>query len=251
MYTITYLFSPIHDPLDGRHITAHSMHGFIFNVTAQTDRGESDWLHKHPAPRPFTMAPLYTDEGIMAGVRLAALTERTAKLFMRTGEWFHQERKPCHLKGQEFYIEEVRSTPGPSWQQLAHSQPAQQVGLRFLSPTAFSQKGNRRLLLPIPVNIYRTPARVWEAFAPPMMARLDGWLDWCERNVMVSDLRLETATVNIREKVTFTGFVGDVWFDAHRGAEMELRIWQALTDLAAFYGVGYKSSMGLGKVARI
>ncbi|MFQ5421007.1 MAG: CRISPR system precrRNA processing endoribonuclease RAMP protein Cas6 [Anaerolineae bacterium] len=251
MYHITYTFAPVREPLNGRLITAHSLHGFLFNITAQADREESDWLHHHVPPRPFTMVPLYTDDGTLAGIRVAAITERATNLLTRTGEWFRDECKVCHLKGQEFLIDAVRCLPGPGWQHLAHTQPARQMGLRFLSPTAFSQKGNRRLLLPLPVNVFRSPARMWSAFAPPMMARLDGWLDWCERNVMVSDLRIETVTVNIRERVTFTGFVGEVWYEASRGDEMQLRIWQALADLAAFCGAGYKSTMGMGAVERI
>ena len=251
MYHITYTFAPVREPLNGRLITAHSLHGFLFNITGQADRTESDWLHQHHPPRPFTMVPLYTDDGTCAGVRIAAITERAAELFRRTGEWFRDQQKICHLKGQEFLREGVRCLPGPNWPQLAHSQPAHQMGLRFLSPTAFSQKGNRRLLLPLPANVFRTPARMWETFAPPRMTRLDGWPDWCERQVLVSDLRIETVTVSIRERVKFTGFVGEVWYEAPQHDEMPLRIWQALADLAAFCGVGYKSTMGMGAVERI
>ena len=251
MYQITYTFTPTRSPLDGRFITAHSLHGFLFTITGLADREASDSLHKHPPPRPFTMVPLYTDDGTLAGIRLAAVTEQAAALFTRTGEWFRDEQKICHLKGQEFVIETVRCLPGPGWQQLAHSQPARQLGLRFLSPTAFSQKGNRRLLLPLPANVFRSPVRMWETFAPSTMPRLDGWMDWCERDVLVSDLRIETVTVNIRERVKFTGFVGEVWYEAASYDETPLSIWQALADLAVFCGVGYKSTMGMGAVERI
>ena len=251
MYYITYTFAPVREPLNGSYITAHSLHGFLYNVTGQADRAESDWLHQHQPPRPFTMVPLYTDDGTCAGVRIAAITERVANLFTRTGEWFRDEQKVCHLKGQEFWIDDVRCTPGPTWQQLAHSQPAKQMGLRFLSPTAFSLRGNRWLLLPLPKNVFRAPARIWEAFAPPMMTRLDGWLAWCEQHVLVSELRIETVTVNIRERVKFTGFVGEVWYTALHDDEMAQRIWQAQAELAAFCGVGAKSTMGMGAVERI
>ena len=55
MYTITYLFQPLDEPLNGRYIHAKGLHGFLFNITSQADREESDWLHKHPAPRPFAL----------------------------------------------------------------------------------------------------------------------------------------------------------------------------------------------------
>jgi len=82
------------------------------------------------------------------------------------------------------------------------------------------------------------------------MLRLpDGWLDWCTRDVFVTDHRIETVTVSIDQKERFTGFVGDVWFEAHQGEDIYLCAWPALTDLAAFCGVGHKTTMGMGAVA--
>jgi len=247
MHTITLTFTPIRQPIDGRSVTARGLHGMLFNILAQTDRPESDWLHKHGSPRPFSFVPLYTDDGTLVGLRLAAITERAASLFSRTGEWFRKEGHICHLAGQEFVIDDVRQKPGPSWQQLAYSQPTRQLGLRFISPTSFKQ-GPGHLPLPLPGNIFSGPVRIWEAFAPPMMRLPDGWLDWCRREVFVTRHRIETATVNISKQESFTGFVGEVWLDAHRGNEDDLCAWQALADLSVFCGVGHKTTMGMGAV---
>lgn len=250
MHTITYTFTPLRDPFNGRSVHARGLHGFLFNVTGQADRIESDWLHKHPAPRPFTFVPLYNDVGHLAGLRLSTLTDRATTLFQRTGEWFARERRPCQIGGQEFLIADVQTVPGPGWPQLALSQPGRQVGLRFLSPTAFKQ-GPRHLPLPLPVNVFGGPLRVWEAFAPPIMRLPDGWLDWCARDVFVTRHSIETVTVPIDQREQFTGFVGEVWFVAHQGEEIELRAWQALTDLATYCGVGHKTTMGMGAVNRV
>jgi CRISPR-associated endoribonuclease Cas6 len=250
MHTITYLFTPLDEPLHGRHIHALGLHGFLFNVTGQTDRAESDWLHHHLTPRPFTLVPLYTDNGYLAGLRLSALTDRAATLFQRTGDWFQDTGRPCHLGGREFIIQETHSVPGPSWAQLALSQPTQQIGLRFTSPTAFKQ-GPRHLPLPLPANVFSGPVRMWQAFAPPMMTLPPGWLDWCAQNVFVTQHHIETATVTIDKNERFTGFVGEVWFEAYQGSDLELRAWQALADLATFCGVGHKTTMGMGAVDRL
>ncbi len=250
MHHITLTFTPLREPINGRFITARGLHGMLFNILQQTDQPESNWLHKHGSPRPFSFVPLYTEEGMLAGLRLAAITERTATLFIRTGEWFAKEKRICHLAGQEFTIEEARRAPGSSWQQLAYSQPTRQMGLRFISPTAFKQ-GPGHLPLPLPGNIFGAPVRIWKAFAPPMMRLPDGWLDWCRREVFVTRHRIETAAVNITKQVQFTGFVGEVWLDAHRGSEAELCTWQALANLAAFCGVGHKATMGMGAVELI
>ena len=86
MYYITLTFTPIRQPIDGNTVTARGLHGMLFNILQQADKPESDWLHQHGSPRPFSFVALYTDDGILAGMRLAAITERTATLFIRTGD---------------------------------------------------------------------------------------------------------------------------------------------------------------------
>lgn len=250
MHTITYLFAPLRDPMDGRFIHAKGLHGLLFNITGQADRQESDWLHKHPAPRPFTMVPLYDSDGCLVGLRLSTLTDRATSLFQRTGDWFSKTERPCHLGGREFIILESRVTPGPSWQQIALSEPAKNLGLRFVSPTSFRQ-GPGHLPLPLPANVFGSPIRIWQAFAPPMMVLPPEWLDWCARDVFVSRHNIETVQVNISQQERFIGFVGEVWFEAYQGSEMQLRAWQALGTLAGFCGVGHKTTMGMGAVERI
>lgn len=250
MHTITYLFEPLAEPLNGRYIHAKGLHGLIFNITGQTDREESDWLHKHETPRPFTLVPLYDNEGNLVGLRIASLTERTTSLLQRTGDWFSKTARPCHLGGHEFIISESRATPGISWQQLALSEPTKQIGLRFLSPTAFKQ-GSCLLTLPLPVNVFGSPIRIWQAFAPPMMPISPDWRNWCAQNVFVTQHNIETVQVNISRHERFTGFVGEVWFEAYQGDEYDLRTWQALSTLATFCGIGYKTTMGMGAVERL
>jgi len=250
MQHITYLFSPTDQPLDGRFIHAKGLHGLLFNITRQADRQESDWLHKHPAPRPFALVPLYDGDGCLAGIRLTSITDRVANLLQRTGEWFYQTERPCHLGGREFVISDCRVTPGPTWQQLALSEPTKQIGLRFNSPTAFRQ-GPGHLPLPLPGNVFSSPARTWEAFAPPIMTLPASWLEWCAQDVFVIQHNIETVQVNISKQERFIGFVGVVWFEAVQGDELYLRAWQALSILATYCGIGHKTTMGMGAVERI
>ena len=79
----------------------------------------------------------------------------------------------------------------------------------------------------------------------------DGWLDWCRRKIFVTKHRIETVSVNISKREQFTGFVGEVWLNAHDGDEVNLCTWQALADLAVFCGVGHKTTMGMGAMERV
>lgn len=250
MHTITYIFTPRDSPLHGRHIYAKSLHGFLFNITGQTDREESDWLHQTGSPRPFTFVPLYTEDGLLAGIRISAITERTVTLFQRTGEWFCRTKRLCQIGGREFFISDCRTTPGPSWQQLALSQPTKKLGLRFVSPTAFKQ-GPGWLPFPLPSNVFGSAVRIWEAFAPPMMMLPSGWMEWCTKDVFVIQHSIETVQVTISQKEEFTGFVGEVWYEAVQGEEIQLRAWHALSSLAVFVGVGHKATMGMGAIEKL
>ncbi|MCA9940678.1 MAG: hypothetical protein KC418_18705 [Anaerolineales bacterium] len=41
----------------GNQITMPSLHSLLFHVLGQADQPRSAWLHKHPAPKPYTLAP--------------------------------------------------------------------------------------------------------------------------------------------------------------------------------------------------
>ncbi|HSH03122.1 MAG TPA: CRISPR system precrRNA processing endoribonuclease RAMP protein Cas6 [Anaerolineae bacterium] len=250
MHYITYKFTPLYDPLHGRHITASGLHGLLFNIARQTDPKEATWLHKHKSPRPFSLVPLYDQDGYLAGMRVASITDRTTTLLHRSGEWFATEGRNCHLGGREFIIDSCRLSPAPNWSQLALTQPAKEVGLNFISPTSFRQ-GPGNLPLPLPRNVFASPARIWQTFAPPMLANIDNWLDWCEKDIFIQEHNIHTVTMAGNKHRSFTGFVGEVWYKAYKGDEQQLAIWQALANLATFCGIGQRTTMGMGAVERI
>lgn len=55
----------------------------------------------------------------------------------------------------------------------------------------------------------------------------------------------------VAEDESFTGFVGEVVFGAHHGGPGQLGLLQALAQLAAYSGVGHKTTMGMGAVELI
>lgn len=242
---VSKLCTPIDEPLNGRDIYAKSLHGLLFNITGQADRQESDWLHASPSPRPFSLVPLYSEDGFLAGIRLAALSERAASLFQRTGDWFCKTQRPCHIGGREFFVSDYWSTPSLNWQQLAMNEPVSKMGLRFVSPTAFKQ-GPGHLPLPLPANVFGSSAKIWQAFAPSELP--EEWLEWCQQDIFIIQHNIETVKVTVSRHQQFTGFVGDVWFEAFKGSHIQRRAWSALGTLAAFCGVGHMTTMGMSAV---
>ncbi|MCI0396946.1 MAG: CRISPR system precrRNA processing endoribonuclease RAMP protein Cas6 [Chloroflexi bacterium] len=249
MNHITLTFAPLAGRLDGRFVTARGLHGLVFNVLRKCDVNEATWLHSHPSPKPFSLVVFYTEEGDLAGLRLGAVNKRATRLLKDSWDQVWHARYPLRLGQQEFLVRGVTSTPGPTFGTLASTKPASEMALQFLSPTAFKQ-GPGSLPLPLPVNVFSWPVRVWQAFAPTELALPEDWLAWCERNVFVTGHRIETVSVAISQGESFTGFVGEVQFEAKDDSELYLSVWQALGELAAFCGVGQKTTMGMGAVEK-
>ncbi|MBK9051454.1 MAG: CRISPR system precrRNA processing endoribonuclease RAMP protein Cas6 [Chloroflexi bacterium] len=251
MYTITTTFHPHGSRLEGRNVTAQGLNGLFFNVLEQTDPAGGKWLHEHASPKPYSVISFYTEQGELAGLRYAAVTENAAAIIAQSWQKVYQLGAPLKLgRYQQFTVSDITVQPGPDWMTLAESRPIRQVKLRFLSPTSFKQ-GPGDLPLPLPGNVFRTPFVVWNSFAPAPLAIPQTWLDWCGREVFVTEHQIETATIALSREDSFTGFVGAVTFKAHQGEESSLCIWNALAQLAAFSGVGRKTTMGMGAVERV
>jgi CRISPR-associated endoribonuclease Cas6 len=253
MYHITVTFAPRNGSLRGQEITARGIHGLLFTLLHETHVNDSTWLHSHPSPKPFSMVPLYTEDGDLAGLRLAPIVERAASLILESWSRVRQSGRLLNLGRQKFWVRDVVCAGGPTFAELAASEAASSLRMRFLSPTAFKQ-GPGSLPLPLPANVFSWPLKVWHSFAPAPLALPEEWPEWCAQDVFVTEHQIQTATVAISRTESFTGFVGDVRFQAesrHPRAAMHLHIWQALAGLATFCGVGHKTTMGMGAVEKL
>lgn len=249
MHHFTLTLQPRRGPLHGHTVTARGLHGMLFKAMREADPAETDWLHDHPTPKPFSLAPLYSTGGLLLGVRLGVVAERAADLFRRAWNWHREQETSLQLGPNTCVVTDVQGDAGPRWLDLAQLPPAPRVALRFLSPTAFRQ-GPGHSPLPVPYNVFSWPWRVWQAFAPEFGLPED-WIEWCAQEVFVVRHRIETATVAVSKDESFTGFVGEVTFEAHHGGPGQLGLLQALARLAAYSGVGHKTTMGMGAVEPI
>lgn len=249
MHKIGIGFQPTNSPLNGDHITARGLHGVLYHVLKRADAHTATWLHKHSAPKPYTMVPYYdTKRGILAGIRITAVTDRTAGVLLNAWQRAYKEQWPLHLGRISFIVRDIENIPGDNFEQHINAPADPTVGLRFMAPTAFRQ-GPGHLPLPLPRNVFSWPWRVWDAFAPSTLRLPPDWLDWCNTNVFVVQHDIQTAAVTIRHnEQPFVGFVGDVWFQAYANELLYLSTLQALARLTTYSGVGYKTTMGMGAV---
>lgn len=249
MHQLTLTLQPRRGPLHGHTVTARGLHGMLFKAMREADPAETDWLHDHPTPKPFSLAPLYSTGGLLLGIRLGVVSDRATDLFLRAWNWHREQETSLQLGPNYCVVTDVQCDAGPRWLDLAQLPPASRVALHFLSPTAFRQ-GPGHSPLPVPYNVFSWPWRVWQAFAPDF-GLPDDWIEWCEQEVFVIEHQIQTVTVAVAKDESFTGFVGEVVFEAHDGGPGQLGLLQALAQLAAYSGVGHKTTMGMGAVELI
>jgi CRISPR-associated endoribonuclease Cas6 len=229
-------------------VTAAQLHGFLFRtILPAANSNETTWLHEHPSPKPFALAPVTDKSGQLMSVRLVAFTERAAAL-LRAGSAWAQAAPPLRLADYDVQVTAVMEDKTRPFVNLLNARAYNSMTLHFLTPTAFKQ-GPRRLHLPVPVNVFDRPAAIWRMYAPPAIQLPSDWLDWCEANVYVLEHHIHTTKQAINARGTFAGFVGKVQFISADADETYLRLWQGLGRLASYCGVGSKTTMGMGVVA--
>jgi CRISPR-associated endoribonuclease Cas6 len=247
--TVTFQPEAGDKPLDKRHITGSGLHGLLFRtIFPARSPAEADWLHGHNAPKPLALMPLFGPEQTLTGLQLSTLSNRAADLVVGAWQQAAARPEPLALGQQMFRVAQVAVAETVAFTDLLEGPGGRQMSLRFVTPTAFRQ-GPGSLPLPLPRNVFDRPWQVWQRYAPAALQLPPDWLDWCEKNVFVRRHRIQTATMRIRGREQFTGFVGQVAFEALDDNDTYLRLWQALGRLACCCGTGHKTTMGMGAVA--
>jgi CRISPR-associated endoribonuclease Cas6 len=230
-------------------VTGGQLHGFWFHTLLPAiSSAETTWLHEHPSPKPFTLAPIIAASQRLAGLRLTTFNERAAALAQAAAARALKAGEALRLGQYTIQITKVKEEPPLTFLDLLALPASYRITLNFLTPTAF-KRGPRRLHLPLPANVFDRPAGIWQAYAPPTIKIPADWQAWCDENVYVHQHAIHTVQRAINARGTFTGFVGEVHFVAVSKDKTYLRLWQALGCLAAYCGVGSKTTMGMGVVA--
>lgn len=73
-------------------VTGSQLHGLLFSTLLPTvSSAETTWLHEHPSPKPFSLAPVSEKLGALTGLRVSAFDERVSKTGSSAALW--NERK--------------------------------------------------------------------------------------------------------------------------------------------------------------
>ncbi len=188
-------------------------------------------LHDEPV-KPFSLFP-------------ESLGEQGASLELNLLGEFDPEPELARLAGRKLGSAQVLAVSGKvvcegSFRELVIAKPFRKIPLIFKTPTAFRSQGKHRVF-PEPELVFGSLLRRWNSLSPLNFHEIPF------SEILVSRFRLTTEPFYLGN-LTLIGFVGEVVYDLKNLSAPERRVVSALARFAQFAGVGYKTTMGMGKV---
>ena len=240
------------------HPCAHLVHAAILDMVRSLDVGVSAYMHEEAQVKPFTVSTMRngTDNDGYS-LRLAKDSECHIRVTALNRHVFEAVSGPIiaysnlfgtiRLNGQEFAIDHA-STDKPDGEISSFSELWRDcfssVIMDFISPTTFRRKG-LNVPLPDPQLVYGSLWQKWQAFSG-----ID--VDEMVYASMIDSLVVSRADIHTSiwkfPQVTLKGFVGNVQFELVKNDSTDAkRLFAALSRLAFYSGVGYKTTMGMGQ----
>lgn len=224
-------------------------HGLLLALCRDWEPDLGSALHDGDGARPFSLSPL-TDGAGGEGLhlRVALLDGQWGEAMARALERVRQSGTIYPLAGAKARIANVRVSGQASYEGLlAQAGDTSRLRLAFQSPTMFRRSG-LSLVFPQPELVFGSLLRSWNRFAP---VQLPSWRPEDLSCIMVSDYSLHTELVEFGD-YRLIGFSGEVSYRlADSAGRNERKAINCLADYAAFAGVGYKTTMGMGQCRRL
>ena len=244
-----------------------SLHGLFISLLADVSPALADKLHSPMPIKPFTVSML-RGRLLRQGNQRLALPEETYQVrytvlaedvfaalsHILLGKYLYHET--ISLDGQPFEITGIAVEPARSrgWARLAtyeqlyqEARADKRIVLHFASPTTF-RTGDVNLLFPLPMSVFGSYLRKWEAFSPIPM--VEGLLEFVAEQVVAEQYDLETRVVRYGN-FQVNGFTGVCHYRVLGEDEELLRAVNVLADFALFAGTGQKTTQGLGQTRRV
>ena len=134
--------------------------------------------------------------------------------------------------------------------ELKNDAKSKKFKINFITPCYLRtpSQGYRFVPLPIPQLLFRSLARLWEAFVKPLPSGYRDWLD--EWGVVVSGCSIATEKVLLRRQTWSVGFKGEVSFSIPDDSYVEkfAKTTATLLNFGKYSNVGGGRTSGLGVI---
>jgi CRISPR-associated endoribonuclease Cas6 len=270
LYAFVLRLQPQHK--QAQQILGHHTQALFYELVSQIDPELSNVLHSNIQHKPFTVALLQQRMQEVGGqqniphieLRITLCQNQLFSTFTRA--LLKQQANSLRLAQTQLSLLEVLGTSQShpfagfsSFAQIAQQaqqQTAKSLGLRFLSPTAFSQgtRSNgkpRYALFPMPDLVFGSLSRRWNELCPPELSIQPEQLVAAIDETVVSMAEIKTRQFQHQQgKPMQKGFVGECFYELPKQPELAHVITQ-LIDAAFYLGLGIKTARSMGQVQRI
>jgi CRISPR-associated endoribonuclease Cas6 len=226
-----------------------AMHGWLFHRMKEKDPTLADEIHALQV-KPFSIhtnssksremfegQSVTTSLSVFAPKYATEMLDLCASVLQRE---YQIGKIPMYLKNMSL----KRSQTYEEVMEEAFGAEYSRVSLTFLTPTSFRSEGVQ-ILFPTPDLVLQSLYNRWKTFSPIKMEDVDA--DWGSLFV-VSRYQLQTKPVGF-DRYQVMGCVGNIQYSRISSSNYYLsRFAYALFQLGTFTGVGYKSTMGLGRM---
>ena len=144
--------------------------------------------------------------------------------------------------GSDAWVEYMRAdTKMVEFGQLYDRAAGDRAFMVFSTPTSFRRLG-KQIVFPLPDLVFQSVLRKWNAFSP---IKLDISADFGD--ILVTEFDLRTRMIRYSD-APIKGFVGKIDYYFREFDSGTAKMLGALALFARYSGVGYKTTMGMGRV---
>jgi CRISPR-associated endoribonuclease Cas6 len=232
------------------------LHAWFLDQIRQIDPELSAELHDNQTDKAFTLSGFLGDsKSIDRTIQFFAhntyhcqITALNKPLCNALKNW--QIPKTIKLRDITFQVRHWQiSLPPTTYTALWNKVSADdELGLNFLSPTAFHKNGNH-MPLPIPENLMHSYLRRWNSFARRQFD-LDEFLPWVREGVVLLRHNIRSTKAQPGKQGSVTGFTGTIQLGITNKAlrdPLHSQLAHALIAAAPYFGTGHKVTFGLGQ----
>ena len=250
------------DDIYFRNYPGESMHGMLFHMLGKRDEKKASILHNQYDTKPFTFSPIMPYPKWEKGkrrlkanklyfFRVTFLEDEWYLLFM---EYFLYHGAELNLQGIKIEVIEALTHSnqdkrcnsmeyGKLWEESGYQR---KIKFKFHSTTTF-RVGDIHIIYPTSQYFFYNLIKKWEEFSDRKLSLTDEDL----KKVYISRYNLSSVMEKFKD-YPIKGFRGSCEYEIDSSLSKEkVRELNLMADFAFYSGVGYKTTMGLGQVARV
>jgi len=244
-------------PSESKYLWMYSgayVRGFLYWVLRRINRIFAEELHRSKGLAPFATSPVFKGEDYS----IEKLVE--GEIYSFTISVFVEEIGEA-LKDYLMYIDKITFAGMQNelcgvdvrYVEDFGDEVVRKFGVKFLTPCYFRIPNlhYRFVPLPLPQLLFRSLARMYEAYVSRLPRSYREWLDsW---GIAVSSCKIRTERITLKKGMWSVGFVGEVGFSIPDDTYNEefSRITSKLLRFGEYSNVGGGRTSGLGVIRRL